>query len=105
REVSGVVLEGAFSSYKDIAARKLPVLGSLFTKEEYSAVKSVQVINTPLLIIHSIEDNLVPYKMGQKIFNYAKSKRKKFLTIKGCHICGPQIYADTISKEIRHLVD
>jgi dipeptidyl aminopeptidase/acylaminoacyl peptidase len=103
-EIDGLVLEAAFSSYKDIGAHYLPILGRLIVKEGYSAKKSIQRYHKPLLIIHSQEDKVVPFYMGKRL-DMAANKPKEFYPINKCHICGPDFYADSISVKIKQMLD
>jgi fermentation-respiration switch protein FrsA (DUF1100 family) len=97
-EIDGLVLEGTFSSPREIASRKVPILGWLVTQPN-SAKKSVKTFHKPILVIHSTEDAEVPYYMGQKLFKAANSP-KSFYEIRQCHICGPTYYSNEISSKI-----
>ncbi len=102
-EIDGLVIEGAFSSHKDIAANVVPVIGRIFVKQGYSAVKSIKEFHKPLLVIHSTEDQEIPFEMGRKIFENANAP-KEFYEVKKCHICAPMYYADEISEKIKKMV-
>jgi fermentation-respiration switch protein FrsA (DUF1100 family) len=102
-DIDGLVMEGAFSSHKDIAAYTIPVLGRIFVKQSYSATRSIKKIHKPVLIIHSTEDETVPFYMGKKLFNAANTP-KEFFEIKKCHICGPDFYPDEISQKIQTML-
>ena len=101
-DIDGLVIEGAFSSHKDIAANIAGIFGRIFVNEKYSAVKSIKDYKKPLLVIHSTEDKIIPFKMGQKIFDNANSP-KEFFEIKKEHILGPKFYTDEISKKIKSM--
>ncbi|MCL2436346.1 MAG: alpha/beta hydrolase [Lentimicrobiaceae bacterium] len=103
-EIDGLVIEGAFSSHKDISAVKAGFLGRMLVSEKYSAYKSIQTYKKPLLVIHSTEDKIIPFKMGQKIYNSA-NEPKEFYEIRKCHICGPTFYADSISAKIENMIN
>ena len=102
-DIDGLVIEGAFSSHKDIAAKTAGVFGRLLVSEKYSAYKSIRTFKKPVLIIHSTEDEVIPFKMGQKIFDNTIAP-KEFYEIKKCHICGPEFYADSISLKIINML-
>ena len=102
-EIDGLVIEGAFSSHKDISAEVAGFLGRMLVLEKYSAYKSIQTYTKPLLVIHSVEDEVIPFKMGQKIYNNA-NEPKEFYEINECHICGPRFYADSISVKIENML-
>ena len=102
-EIDGLVIEGAFSSHKDIAAKTAGIFGRILVSEKYSSFKSIQNLKKPVLVIHSTEDKIVPFNLGQKIFKYANAP-KEFYEIKNCHICGPAFYADSISLKISKML-
>lgn len=102
-DIDALVIEGAFSSHKDIAAETAGIFGRILVSEKYSALKSIQGYKKPVLVIHSTEDEVIPFELGQKLFEYANTP-KEFYEIKKCHICGPEFYADSISKKIIQLV-
>ncbi|MFO7656688.1 MAG: alpha/beta hydrolase [Bacteroidales bacterium] len=102
-DIAGLVIEGAFSSHKDIAAKTSGIFGRILVSEKYSAYKSIRTFRKPVLVIHSTEDEVIPYKMGQKIFDNANAP-KEFYEIKKCHICGPEFYTDSISQKIKNML-
>lgn len=103
-EIDGLVIEGAFSSHKDIAAKTAGVFGRILVREKYSAYKFIRTYKKPVLVIHSTEDEVIPFRMGQKIFENANAP-KTFYEIKKCHICGPEFYADSISFKIVNMLN
>ena len=98
-KIDGVVTEGAFSSHKDMAAHDSGLGGRIFVKELYSSEKSVTKIKKPVLIIHSNEDEVVPFKHGQRIFSLA-NEPKAFLEIKGKHLEGSAKFGNEITVKI-----
>lgn len=102
-EIDGLVIEGAFSSHKDIAEHSAGFLGKTFVAEKYSAVESIKKFNKPLLVLHSKEDQIIPFEMGQKLFNNANAP-KQFIEIKGRHLYGPIHNAKGISEKIKSMI-
>ena len=102
--IHGLVIEGAFSSYKDIAAfkSKMGIIARMLVKGNHSATRSIKQYHKPLLVIHSTEDPTIPFKMGRKIFDHA-NEPKSFYEIKGCHACGPILYPDSIIARIKSM--
>lgn len=103
-DIDGLVIEGAFSSHKDIAAHMVPVLGRIFVKQGYRATKSIKDFQKPLLVIHSTEDQTIPFYMGKKIVDAANTS-KEFFEIKNCHICGPGFYPEDIATKIKRMLE
>lgn len=104
KDIDALVIEGGFSSHKDIAKSVGGFFGKLIVKEMYSGKASIKDFHKPLLVIHSSEDKEVPFALGKKLFDNA-NQPKEFYEIKHCHICGPQFYADTISQKIKEMVN
>jgi len=102
-KIDALVVEGAFSSHKDIAAEKVPILSRIAIREMYSAKKNLPHIKKPVLIIHSKDDARIPYAHGQKLFEVATSP-KMFYQIEKRHIFGPLYYIDSITEKIEKLL-
>ena len=102
-EIDGLVIEAAFSSHKDIAAVMAGIFGRMFVCEKYSACESIKNYKKPVLIIHSSEDETVPFEMGQKLYSNANIP-KEFYEIKKRHIRGPEFYGDSISSKIINML-
>ena len=101
-DIDGLVIEGAFSSHKDIGSYTVPIIGRILVKQGYCATKSIKDFHKPLLVIHSTEDEVIPFYMGKKIFDNANAP-KEFYEVKKCHICAPIYYADQISNKIKNM--
>jgi fermentation-respiration switch protein FrsA (DUF1100 family) len=79
------VLESTFTSIKDMAKLRFKIFPSaLLAKYRYSTIDYVKDIDIPLLIVHSPEDDIIPFWMGEKIFKEAEEP-KEFLELKGDH--------------------
>ncbi len=102
-KIDALVVEGAFSSHKDIANDFAPVLGRIFVREMYSAEKSLPNFHKPVLIIHSSEDEVVALKNGERLFEVA-NEPKEFYPITGKHVFGPILFPDSISGKIQKMV-
>ena len=101
-KIDGIVLEGAFSCHDDVAASRVGFLGRWFVGEKYSAKDSIPLIKKPVLVIHSISDETIPFKQGKKLFDVA-TEPKDFYQIDSTHILGPIYYADSIVSRMERL--
>jgi len=80
-----VIIESAFTSFDDIARHFYPFLPvRLFTRFTYDTRSAVQSLSCPVLIVHSPDDELIPYKFGQALFEAADEPRQ-FAEIRGGH--------------------
>lgn len=94
--LAGVVIESAFSDYRDIAREKLasswltwalqwPLSWAI--NNDYSPVTVIDEISpVPLLIIHSRADSIIPYWHGQRLYEHAREPKTFWLTTQGAHI-------------------
>jgi pimeloyl-ACP methyl ester carboxylesterase len=81
----GLILEAAFTSYPDIAEHKgRSVSIRWMAAYDYNTVEALQEVSSPVLVIHSREDKVVPFQHGQALFAVALPP-KMFLEIRGSH--------------------
>lgn len=80
-----LILESTFTSLRDIAATLYPYLPvRLLLRFEYDTAKYLGRVNCPVLIVHSRDDEIMPFSHGQRLFEMAKEP-KTFLQITGTH--------------------
>lgn len=82
---AALIVESAFSSIPNLGARLywfLPV--RLLSRFSYSTVDYISRSNCPVLVIHSRDDETIPFGEGEKIY-HAACKPKKMLLIYGDH--------------------
>ncbi len=82
------ILESVFTSAPDLAAQLFPLFPSrLLCRYDYNTAAAIKKINCPVLIIHSPQDDIIPFSHGRKLFE-AASEPKAFLEIRGDHNTG-----------------
>lgn len=85
---AGLILESTFSSLRDIVREAFPVFSVLvYLRYRFDTVAAVRKISYPVLVIHSRDDEIIPYSLGQKVFAAVPDK-KQFVTIHGDHNYG-----------------
>ncbi len=83
-QAKALILEAPFTSTTDIAKRFywfLPV-GKIL-KDKFENDHKIAQIQMPILIIHGDKDRTVPMQYGEKLFSYATSPSKLFVSLKG----------------------
>lgn len=83
-KVHALITEETFSSLKDMARIYYPVIPGLLVSNSYDSLAKIQKITAPKLIIHSTDDDIVPYALGEKLFKNAATP-KKLLILRGSH--------------------
>lgn len=99
-----LILDSTFTSIKDIGAQLYPYLPvRRFFKFNYNTIDYLKRVDCPVLIIHSCDDEYIPFSHGEKLFEEA-NEPKQFLEIKGGHNIGfmtsKNIYAKGIDSFI-----
>jgi fermentation-respiration switch protein FrsA (DUF1100 family) len=80
-----VILESAFTSVPDMAAGIYPWLPvRLLSRYRYDNLDKVARITRPLLVVHSRQDEIVPFTHGERLFARAREP-KQFLEMNGGH--------------------
>ncbi|WP_419775114.1 alpha/beta hydrolase [Ignavigranum ruoffiae] len=52
-----------------------------FSLADSKVTEQIKEVPTPLLIVHSKTDEVVPYTMGQEVFQASPAKHKKFISV------------------------
>jgi len=82
---AAVILESAFTSVPDVAAQLYPWLPVRWLRRyQYDTRKNLANIHSPVLIIHSRDDEIIPYVNGERLFAAANEPRQ-FLELRGGH--------------------
>jgi hypothetical protein len=99
---AGVILESAFTSVADMAATLYPWLPARFlVRYRYDSAAKIGRIMSPLLVMHSRDDEIIPFSQGEELFARA-NQPKRFLQLRGGHNDGNQashdIYMETLEQ-------
>ena len=80
-----LILESAFTSVPDMAARLYPIFPvRLLSRFQYNTKKLLQSVNCPVLIIHSPNDEIIPFENGVQLYQKAREPRT-MLELQGGH--------------------
>lgn len=82
---AGLILASTFTSVSDRAAELYPFLPiRLLSKFSYNSIDRLPNIKIPVLIMHSTEDEIIPFHHGEKNFQVANVP-KKLVKLGGSH--------------------
>ena len=80
-----LILESTFTSVPDIAATLYPYLPvRFFSRFQYNTAEYLGGIDCPVLIVHSRDDEIMPFSHGRQLFEIAREP-KELLEIYGTH--------------------
>jgi len=86
RPVARVILEAPFTSAAAVAAIRywyLPV--RLLMKDQFRSDERIGKITAPVLILHGVRDHIVPFAMGERMFELTKSPKHIVRFLDGHH--------------------
>jgi fermentation-respiration switch protein FrsA (DUF1100 family) len=104
-EPGAVLLESPFRSVPEMAQSAYPFLpGRWLARFEHATEDYVREINAPVLVIHSEDDEIIPFSHGQAVYEAARQP-KALLRIRGGHNTGflesRDIYLEGIDRFLR----
>ncbi len=90
RDLAGVILESSFSSLSDAAASLVGLPIGWLASGLYDSISKIGRVRAPLLFFHGDRDEVIRYRVGQRLFE-AAPEPKQFVTLEGAH------HNDTVS--------
>ena len=81
----GLVIESTFTSYVDIGSKFYPYMPvRWFARFKYPTIDYVRKVTCPLLVVHSRNDEIVPFEFGLELYE-AANEPKEFVELYGGH--------------------
>ncbi|HID03478.1 MAG TPA: alpha/beta hydrolase [Desulfobacterales bacterium] len=80
-----LIVESSFTSVPDMAAKLYPFLPVRWlSRLDYNVQQRLQRVTCPVLVVHSRDDEIIPFRHGQALYETA-NKPKQFLELRGGH--------------------
>ena len=100
-----LILESTFTSIADMGKHYYPYLPTqLLIRIKYASIDRIGDIQCPVLIAHSQSDEIVPYALGQRLFEKVKSTRV-FMELQGGHNDGFIVNDHSYTEGIMHFIN
>ena len=78
---AGIILESPFTSMVAAGKSKYPIFPiKLLLKDKYESDKKIKNIMSPILVMHGEVDKIVPFWMGEKIFQLANEPKYSYFS-------------------------
>jgi uncharacterized protein len=104
-DAGGVVLEATFTSVRDMIANSawsfLPI--DVLLTQEFDTLKKIPDVKAPVLVVHGTNDRVVPYEMGEKLYQAAKGRKKLIKVDGGSHHNLSYVAFDEYRKALKEL--
>ncbi len=76
---AGVILESPFTSMLKLSRKYYSWLPTgLLLKDKYETDKKIKNVFSPILILHGKKDNIVPFEMGEILYNLANKPKYNY---------------------------
>jgi len=105
---AGVIIESAFTSVPDMAAQIMPLIPRVLIRTQMRSIERIASIQVPKLFVHSVDDEIIPFDHGRRLFE-AAAEPKQFYRLEGAghnetDLVGGQAYLDALAQFIVSLV-
>lgn len=101
QQPGGLILDSAFTSLLDLGQELYPFLPvRLLGKYRYPTAAYLADVAAPVLVLHSPDDEIVPYRHGQDLYEAAREP-KRFVRLAGGHndsfLVSARVYGEAIA--------
>lgn len=87
RRVAAVVLEAPYTSTADVAAVQLPYLPVRWImRDQFRSIDRIAAVKAPLLVVHGMQDRLIPVAQGQALLAAASEPKQGFFPPDADHL-------------------
>lgn len=82
---AGLIVESSFDRLQSLAEVHYPLLARVIPlRYRFPAVEQIAAVQSPVLVLHSPDDRIVPYALGRRLYA-AASEPKLFVELRGGH--------------------
>lgn len=100
-----LVIESTFTSAPELAAELFRfVPARLMSRFKYNVRENIASVRCPVLVVHSGEDEVIPFHHGKRLYEVAKEP-KAFLEINGTHAEGFYSAGEIYIDGLKHFLD
>ncbi|MGD8811966.1 MAG: alpha/beta hydrolase [Thioalkalispiraceae bacterium] len=84
-EARALIVESVFSSVRDMASQMMPGISRfIYLRYGFDNLSGIRRVNEPLLVMHSPDDEIIPFQLGERVFAAANTP-KYFYRLHGGH--------------------
>jgi len=85
QQPAALIVESAFDAIDSLARHHYPLLAAVIPlRMRFPAAEAIARVRCPVLVLHSPEDEIVPYALGRRLFA-AAPEPKRFIDLHGGH--------------------
>lgn len=102
--VAALIVDSTWTNAVDIAKTIVPFVPAFLLTVQFDNANKIKRIKVPKLFIHSFDDQTVPFRLGQKLFELAPEP-KKFIEISGSHSQAYSVSKDVFLAQLEQFLD
>ena len=103
KNFAGVILETPFTSMVNVGKTKYPFFPvSFLLKDKYESDKKIKNIKSPIFIMHGEVDKIVPFWMGEKMYELANEPKYSYFSKYDDHMMQ---YNEKLLNELKKFID
>lgn len=100
-----LMIESSFTSIPDMAAETYPFVPRMLVRTQLNSLARVPNLKMPKLFVHSRGDEIIPFHLGQALFD-AAAEPKTFYELPNCRhnetvLCGGAAYLDALREFVQ----
>lgn len=99
RDLAAMIIDSSFTNAADMAKTIYPFIPSFLLGTKLDSVAKVRAVTIPKLFIHSRADEIVPFRLGERLCQ-AAAQPKEFLEFTGGHNDTPVDAQEKMAREI-----
>ncbi len=103
-KVKAIITESTFTSTADVAKTVYPLFPTYFISSRFDSLKKIKDIEIPKLIMHSKNDDIIPFSHSLRLYNNAPEP-KKHIELKGDHNNSYMDSKDRFVSGLREFID
>jgi fermentation-respiration switch protein FrsA (DUF1100 family) len=104
--VKALITEATFSSTKDVSRTIYPFLPTFLISSRFDSARKIKDVNIPKLIIHSKNDEIIPFGQSIKLFEVSPEPKKHLVLIGShntCFLDSKDLYVSGINDFLKDL--
>ena len=100
---NSIILESPFTSIENSAKIYYPYLPVKYLlKDRYDSISKIDMVKSPIMIMHGEKDDVVPFIMGKRLFEKANSPKHSYFTSTDDHMME---FNSELLKEIKNFIE
>jgi len=86
RPCGGLIVQSSFTTARAMARRVFPIpLIEYVVKSRFDSLQKIRDVHAPILIVHGARDEVVPFEMGQQLFQAAPEPKRFYPIERATH--------------------